>query len=105
MTPHGIAAIAAAEPRRSAIVADKTRLTYGELDRRINRMAHLLADRKVGHGDRVAVMLRNRPEVFVAWNAAGRLGAIPVPVSYRFTTPEVRYVVGDSGSAVFVHDG
>ncbi|MDQ1696042.1 MAG: long-chain acyl-CoA synthetase, partial [Frankiaceae bacterium] len=103
--PHGIAAIAAAEPQRLAIVADETRLTYGELDRRINRMANLLADRQVGHGDRVAVMLRNRPEVFVAWNAAGRLGAIPVPVSYRFTSPEVRYVVGDSGSTVFVHDG
>ena len=104
MTPHGIAAIAAAEPDRPALVDGDLRLTYGELDRRINRFAHLLADRGVGHGDRVSVLLRNRPEVFVAWNAIGRLGAIPVPVSYRFTAPEVRHVVGDSNSVVLVHE-
>ena len=104
MTSYGIAAIAAAEPDRLAIVDGDVRLTYGELDRRINRLAHLLADRGVGHGDRVSVLLRNRPEIFVAWNAIGRLGAIPVPISYRFTAPEIRYVVGDSNSVVFVHD-
>jgi long-chain acyl-CoA synthetase len=104
VTPYGIAAIAAVEPGRPAIVCDGVRLTYGELDRRINRFAHLLADRGVGHGDRVSVLLRNRPEVFVVWNAIGRLGAIPVPVSYRFTAAEIHYVVGDSNSVVFVHD-
>jgi long-chain acyl-CoA synthetase len=103
-TPYGIAAIAAAEPGRLAIVADDVRMSYGELDARINRFAHLLADRGVGHGDRVSVLLRNRPEVFVVWNAIGRLGAIPVPVSYRFTSAEIAYVVGDSNSVVFVHD-
>ena len=103
-TPYGIAAIAAAEPDRPAIVAGDVRMSFGELDARINRFAHLLADRGVGHGDRVAVLLRNRPEIFVVWNAIGRLGAIPVPVSYRFTAPEIRYVVGDSNSVVFVHD-
>src|SRR3954466_4198988 len=103
VTTHGIAAIAAAAPGRPAIVDGDTRWGYGELDRCINRMAHLLAERGVGPGDRVAVMLRNRAEVFVAGNGAGRLGAVPVPVSYRFTPPEVRYVVGDSGSRVFVH--
>jgi long-chain acyl-CoA synthetase len=104
MNAHGVAAIAAAEPDRTALVDGDARLTYGELDRRINRFAHLLADRGVGHGDRVSVLLHNRPEVFVAWNAIARLGAIPVPVSYRFTVPEVRHVVGDSGSVVLVHE-
>ena len=104
MNEHGIAAIAAAEPDRLALVDGAMRLTYGEFDRRINRLAHLLADRGVGHGDRVSVLLRNRPEVFVAWNAIGRLGAIPVPVSYRFTAAEVQHVVGDSNSVAFVHD-
>jgi long-chain acyl-CoA synthetase len=103
VTAYGIAAVAATEPDRPALVDGDVRLSYGELDRRINRLAHLLADRGVGHGDRVSVLLRNRPEVFVAWNAIGRLGAIPVPVSYRFTPPEIRYVVEDSNSVVFVH--
>lgn len=104
MTSYGIAAIAAAEPERPAVVDGDLRWSYGELDRRINRLAHLLADRGVEHGDRVATLLRNRPEVFVAWNAIGRLGAIPVPVSYRFTPAEIRYIVGDSNSVAFLHD-
>jgi long-chain acyl-CoA synthetase len=104
VTPVGIAAIAAAEPNRLAVVDGDIRLTYGELDARINRFAYLLVDRGVGHGDRVSVLLRNRADVFVAWNGIGRLGAIPVPISYRFTPPEIAYVVGDSNSVVFVHD-
>jgi long-chain acyl-CoA synthetase len=101
---YGIAAIAAEEPERLAIVDGERRLTYGQLDRQINGLAHLLADRGVGHGDRVSVLMRNRPEIFVAWNAVGRVGAIPVPISYRFTAPEIRYVAGDSNSVVFIHD-
>jgi len=102
--PTGIAAIAAAEPDRPALVDGDERLSYGQLEARINRLAHLLADRGVQHGDRVSVLLRNRPEVFVAWNAIGRLGGIPVPVSYRFTAPEIQYVVSDSNSVAFIHD-
>jgi long-chain acyl-CoA synthetase len=103
VTAACIAAVAAAEPGRLALVDGDVRLSYGELDQRINRLARVLADFGVGRGDRIAVLLRNRAEVFVAWNAVGRLGAIPVPVSYRFTPPEIRYIVDDSGSVVFVH--
>jgi long-chain acyl-CoA synthetase len=48
-------------------------------------------------------MLRNRPEVFVAWNAVARLGATAVPVGYRCTPAEVAYLAADSGAVVFVH--
>lgn len=104
MTAYGIAAIAAEEPDRLAIVHGSTRLSYGEIDARINALSHALAERGVGSGDRVAVMLRNRPEVLEAWNAVARLGGVPVPVSYRFTGPEVRYLVEDSGAVAFVHE-
>jgi long-chain acyl-CoA synthetase len=104
MTPYGIAAIAAEEATRTAIVAGSTRMTYGDLDARINRLACLLAGIGVRPGDRVAVMLRNRPEVFIAWNAAARLGGVAVPIGYRLTENEVRYLVEDSGAVAFVHD-
>jgi long-chain acyl-CoA synthetase len=104
MTAHGIAAIAAEQPTRPAIVMGPTRMTYGDLDARINRLARRLAGLGVGPGDRVAVMLRNRPEVFVAWNAVARLGAVAVPVGYRLAETEVRYLVDDSGAVAFVHE-
>jgi len=100
MSPRGIAAVARDEPGRIAIICGDRRETFAELDADANRWAHLFAGAGVGHGDRVAVMLGNRPEVFAAWAGASRLGALVVPVSYRFTVAEV----ADSQAAAFVYE-
>ena len=49
-------------------------------------------------------MLGNRPEVFAAWVGAARMGALVVPVSYRFTVSEVAYLLEDSQAAAFVYE-
>ena len=49
-------------------------------------------------------MLGNRPEVFSAWIGAARMGALVVPVSYRFTVGEVAYILEDSQAAAFVYE-
>ncbi|HXQ63183.1 MAG TPA: AMP-binding protein [Acidimicrobiales bacterium] len=103
--PRGLAAIAAADPDRVALVYDGARTTFGRLDRGANAVAHALAGLGVGPGDRVAVMLGNRPELFATWYGAARRGALVVPVSTRLTAPEAAYILGDSGAAVVVHDG
>ena len=97
-------AVATTDPSRTAIVCDGAVTTFGELDAAANAMAHAFAGVGVGAGDRVAVMLHNRPELFTAWNAAARLGALVVPISYRSTAPELSYLLDDSGAAVLVHD-
>jgi long-chain acyl-CoA synthetase len=99
-----VADLAAETPERLALVCSDTRVSYGELDEAANRWAHVLAAAGVGPGDRVAVMLGNRPEVFAAWYGAARLGALVVPVSYRFTSTEVAYLLEDSGAVAFVYD-
>jgi long-chain acyl-CoA synthetase len=104
MSPRGIAAIARDEPGREAIVCGDRRDTFGDLNADANRWSQLFAQAGVGPGDRVAVMLGNRPEVFAAWVGAGRLGALVVPVSYRFTAPEVAYILEDSQAAAFVYE-
>ncbi|MCU1463659.1 MAG: putative acyl-CoA ligase [Acidimicrobiales bacterium] len=100
----GIEALAAEQSARVALVCEDQRVTYGELDAAVNRMAHAYQRAGVGPGDRVAVMAHNRPELFAAWNGAARLGALVVPVGYRSTADEVAYLVEDSGAAVLVHD-
>jgi long-chain acyl-CoA synthetase len=103
--PRGLAAIARAEPGRPALVCGQRRISFGELDQAANTMAHALVAGGVDAGDRVAVMLGNRPEMFAAWYGAARLGALVVPVSTRLTAPEAAYIVSDSGAVVVVHDG
>jgi crotonobetaine/carnitine-CoA ligase len=52
--------------------------TVGDVDREVARFAVGLAERGVKKGDRVAILLGNRPETIFAWLAASRLGAIAV---------------------------
>jgi long-chain acyl-CoA synthetase len=104
MAPRGIAAIARDDPQRVAIICGERRDTFGGLDADASRWSQFFARAGVGHGDRVAVMLGNRPEIFSAWIGAARLGAQIVPVSYRFTVPEVAYILADSQAAAFVYE-
>ena len=79
-------------------------MSFGQLDRAANAVAHVLAATGVGAGDRVAVMLDNGPEAFAAWYGTARRGALVVPVSTRLTAPEAAYIIGDAAAAVVVHD-
>ncbi|HWA65390.1 MAG TPA: AMP-binding protein [Mycobacteriales bacterium] len=57
-------------------------VTFSWLDRRSSQLAGALAERGVGHGDRLALGLRNSPQFALAAFAAWKLGAVPVPVRW-----------------------
>jgi acetyl-CoA synthetase len=59
-------------------------VTFGELAETSNRLANALAAMGVAPGDRVAVILSQRPETVVAHVAIYKLGAIAVPLSAAF---------------------
>ncbi|MFN8215604.1 MAG: AMP-binding protein [Solirubrobacterales bacterium] len=56
-------------------------VSFAEMELRTNRLAHALAELGVGHGDRIVLMLPNRPELVELWFAAAKLGAVEVPVN------------------------
>jgi fatty-acyl-CoA synthase len=80
-------------------------LTWAELDTRVHTLAAAFAARGIGAGDRVAVLMTNRPEFVETVLAANAIGAIGVPVNFRLTPDEVGYVLRDSGAALIVTDG
>ena len=102
---RGVAALARAEPERTAVVFEGRRVGFGELDRLADAWAHLLAPHVREPGDRVAVALPNGLDVLAAWHGVGRLGALVVPVNTRLTADEAAYLVADSESRALVHDG
>jgi long-chain acyl-CoA synthetase len=55
-------------------------------------------------GDRVAILMRNRPEYLEALFAAWHAGLVAVPVNARLHRDEIAYILEDSGSAVVVAD-
>jgi acetyl-CoA synthetase len=77
--------------------------TFWDLDRAADRLASALAARGVRRGDRIAVILPQRPETIVAHMAAYRLGAIAVPLSFLFGADALEYRLADSQArAAFV---
>ena len=91
-------------PEHPAVCWGDRVLTYSEFDRRTNALAHGLASLGVQRGDRVAVLMRNRPELLEAMYACFKAGYCLVPLNSRFTAGEVAYHVGDSAAAAVVTD-
>src|SRR6187401_2483134 len=55
-------------------------------------------------GDRVAIVMRNRPEYLEALFAIWHAGLVAVPVNARLHRDEIGYILDQSGSAVAVTD-
>ena len=99
---------AAAHPDREALVEyDPTgvrRMTWGELDATINRLANALVARGAGGGARVALMLPNGSEYLIAQQALARIGATAVQIGYRLKAAEIAYILNNAEPrATLVH--
>ena len=69
--------------------------TYSDLDSRANRVARLLREAGVSHGDRVAVVSRNRPELVDLYFATGKTGSVLAPLSHRLAPGEIAEMLAD----------
>ncbi len=87
-----------------ALTDDRVRLTWAELNLRVNRWMHLLERLRIGPGDTLALMAQNRAEVFELVLAVIHRGCVLVPVSWQLTADEVAYLLGDSGATLLVCD-
>ena len=103
--PDSLTAQAALVPEKAAVLdPEGERLTFAELEARANRLAHGLAGLGLAGGDPVIWCGPNSVEVLVVLHAARKAGLVAVPLAYRFTADEMRYVIADSGAAVVLVD-
>jgi fatty-acyl-CoA synthase len=97
-----LAARAATDPARPYLLFGNETLTFGEVDSQAEALAAALANRGVSAGDRIALVLPACPEFAVAMFAAGKLGAVVVPLNPRLTTPELQYMLRHSEAVAAV---
>jgi long-chain acyl-CoA synthetase len=95
------------EHRRSrpdliAVVDGNVRMTYRELDIRVNRLVTALRRTGVGRGDRILWLGQNSFRVLELLGAAAKMGAFLVPANWRQSTDELRFVIDDLVPAVVV---
>lgn len=95
-----------AAPREApAVFYFDATLTYADIDRFSDRLAGHLAQKGVGRGDRVAIILQNVPQFVIASVAAWKLAAIVVSLNPMYRAPELRKLFKDcEPKAVICHD-
>jgi long-chain acyl-CoA synthetase len=87
------------------LVYEDERWSFAQTMAKVDALGAALALRYgVRPGDRVAIAMRNYPEWVVAFAAITSIGAISVSMNAWWTTDELDYAVGDSGSRVVIAD-
>ncbi|GAA2844544.1 non-ribosomal peptide synthetase [Nonomuraea rubra] len=83
-------------PDRVAVVAGTVRLTYAELDRRANGIAHALAARGVGRGKLAGICLDRDEWLVPALMGVLKAGAAYVPLDPAYPAERLRFMAEDS---------
>jgi arthrofactin-type cyclic lipopeptide synthetase C len=91
-------------PDADAVVAGELRLSYAELNRRANRLAHHLRQCGVGSDSRVAICVERGPQLLVGLLAILKAGGAYVPLDPGYPAERLAYMLEDSAPvAVLVH--
>jgi len=105
MSPGAVCAVnAARDPGRVAVIDDRERVTWADLDRRSTAVATALADRGVVAGDAVALLARNSAAFVVAQAAISKLGADILYANTGFAAPQLGEVLQREGTVAVVAD-
>lgn len=98
-----IALQAATQPDAAAIIDDRGRLSWAQLDRRVNRLSRAMLE-YAETGGCVAFMLRNGREAVECYAAGGRSGLVPVPLNTSASGSELTRILNMQRPSLLVAD-
>jgi acetyl-CoA synthetase len=78
--------------------------TFWDIQQQANRLSNALTALGIKRGDRVAVVLPQRPETGIAHIAIAQMGAVALPLSFLFGPDALQYRLQDSGATVAIVD-
>ncbi|MDP9239836.1 MAG: AMP-binding protein [Actinomycetota bacterium] len=97
-----VRAAARARPGGPALMFRTERITWAELDARVDRAAAALLALGLQPGDRVALQLGNTPQFAVGYFGTLRAGLVSVPLNTGYTGRELQHVLADSGARALI---
>ena len=87
-----------------AILTRDRTLTYGQLEKGLSQFGNACLAAGVNRQDRVALMIRDRPDVFHVALGAMKIGAVSVPLSLRLAARDLASILADSRARLLVLD-
>ncbi|MBA4493544.1 class I adenylate-forming enzyme family protein [Paenactinomyces guangxiensis] len=91
-------------PQLEALVSGEKRYTFQEYNQRANQLAHVLLEKYVQKGDRVAILCKNSHLFPTIVLAILKAGAIAVPLNWRLNPGELDYILRDCQPKVLFYD-
>ena len=87
---------------RPAVFAGEQVLTYGELQKKVNRLGNGLRALGLDRGSRVLLRMPNVPEFVITWLACQKLGIVTVGTMPMLRSRELAYIVNDAETTAAV---
>ena len=79
-------------------------ISFNDLNEITNKICNAVHKEGIKKGDRVAIMLPNRPEFILFWFGLNKLGVSMVPINIDFTSFEAQYLINHSESVLAITD-
>ncbi|QLL08720.1 class I adenylate-forming enzyme family protein [Mycobacterium vicinigordonae] len=89
---------------RDLLVRGDTRVSFRDHEAGVHAIAAVLADKGVGHNDRVMMLSGNHPETVACWWAVLQLGGVVVMGNGWWSEAEVRAAIEEVGPALVIAD-
>ncbi len=100
--PILLAELATRHSDQLALIDGESQVSFLALARRTADFAHMLSGRGVGAGDRVALLLPDGHLFIALLFAVARVGAIAVPLNWRWAVPEIGFAIEDCAPAALL---
>ncbi len=94
--------LAAERGEQKFLSFEERSFTYGETEKISNRLANGLAELGVKHGDHVATLLNNCPEILWCYFGLAKLGAVTVPVNTAAKGELLAYYIRQSDARAVI---
>lgn len=91
-------------PTKIALVNKNQRVTYNDLQERVNNLAGWFQIKGIAKGDKVALLLFTRIEYAECLLALARIGAVAVTINFRLQPNEIEYILNNSDAKMLIVD-
>jgi len=89
---------------RTALICEDHRVSFRQLAERVAAAAGVLEDLGLRPGERLLLLMRDTPDMAVAWLAALRIGAVAVALNPKLAASELQHVALDSAARLAIVD-
>lgn len=82
----------------------RKRYSFFDMNERANRFSHLLQEKGIQKGDRIALFAKNNEDFITAFFGAAKQGVITVPINWRLQTDEIVYILSNAAPSLLIYD-